>query len=340
MKHDEHEERSAYVDATLNHGEALQLDVGAPTKTMALECCTGDAVETTKIAVVDFEGTGRQPATAEPIECAITLLAVDRKCGAVVSVIEQKSWLGEPAGRIPEEVTRLTGIDDTMVRGRHIDAEALSAIMDAAEIIVAHNASYDRALSERIVGQRADLWCCTLRDIDWSTTQVLGMSLSALCASHGRVWPAHRAANDVAALVWLVGERDRARRDRGALARTLLEVAYDEDVIIACKTAGYPGEDAVTRMRSTMRWSPDAKLWWRTERCTGPEQAQAIVNEWALRMSAEWRIPRVKIAWGMIPASVRHRQIDDPRTHAKHIEDAAQRAAKRPAELAQHGSNQ
>ena len=55
----------------------------------------------------------------------------------------------EPSEPIPLEVTALTGIMDDMVAGQRIDDSAVSAFVDDAVIVIAHNAGFDRKFAER-----------------------------------------------------------------------------------------------------------------------------------------------------------------------------------------------
>lgn len=49
---------------------------------------------------------------------------------------------------IPADITKLTGISDAMVEGQVIDIAALKALIDPADLIIAHNASFDRPFCE------------------------------------------------------------------------------------------------------------------------------------------------------------------------------------------------
>jgi DNA polymerase III subunit epsilon len=57
--------------------------------------------------------------------------------------------LNEPANWIPAEITPLTGITNEMVAGKRIDAAVVSIFVTDANIIIAHNANFDRKFAER-----------------------------------------------------------------------------------------------------------------------------------------------------------------------------------------------
>ena len=57
--------------------------------------------------------------------------------------------MNEPANWIPAEITPLTGITIEMVAGKRIDAAVVSIFVTDANIIIAHNANFDRKFAER-----------------------------------------------------------------------------------------------------------------------------------------------------------------------------------------------
>jgi DNA polymerase III subunit epsilon len=64
--------------------------------------------------------------------------------GSVVGVRDVFSSFNEPFVPVPTEVTALTGITDEMVAGQRIDEAAVSAFVEDAVIVIAHNAGFDR----------------------------------------------------------------------------------------------------------------------------------------------------------------------------------------------------
>jgi len=72
---------------------------------------------------VDVETTGLDPRGDEIIELAMIPFTYGHD-GTVYAVLEPFHGYRQPAKPIPEEITALTGIDDAMVEGQAIDAEA------------------------------------------------------------------------------------------------------------------------------------------------------------------------------------------------------------------------
>lgn len=71
------------------------------------------------------------------------------RCGRHIGdVIGVYGGLQQPSAPNPSEITRLTGITDEMVAGQMIDLHQLHAIIEPADLIIAHNAGFDRQFCE------------------------------------------------------------------------------------------------------------------------------------------------------------------------------------------------
>ncbi|POH33710.1 hypothetical protein ATY30_01625 [Sinorhizobium americanum] len=53
-----------------------------------------------------------------------------------------------PSDSIPPEITRLTGISDEMVAGQMIDVGQPGSIIEPADLVIAHTASFGRPFCE------------------------------------------------------------------------------------------------------------------------------------------------------------------------------------------------
>src|SRR5664279_628237 len=98
--------------------------------------------------VIDFETTGLDPTRDEIIEVAALKFRYSER-DEITSVADTFQAFNEPSAPIPAQITELTGISDAMVAGHKIDAAALERLVSDANIIVAHNADFDRKFAER-----------------------------------------------------------------------------------------------------------------------------------------------------------------------------------------------
>ena len=194
------------------------------------QACAGDAandktMEPTAIGVfLDVETTGLDPHHEEVIELAMVRFSYTA-AGRVVTVGDTYDRLRQPARAIPPFITKLTGITDAMVAGEVIDLDEVARFLAPADIVIAHNAKFDRRFAERLhpafVGKR---WACSMTQALWAEHGYEGIKLAYLLMSAGLFHGSHRALDDChAALVLLA--RPLGDTGRSALAHILDEAA-------------------------------------------------------------------------------------------------------------------
>ena len=158
-----------------------------------------------------------------------------------------------------------TGADEDDARGRHIDAAAAGALMARANLVVAHNARFDRPFIERVVpAARERPWACSRLEVPWRASGAPSDALHCLLCHYGVfAGRRHRALADCEAGVWLLGQR-LPGAGRGVLA-LLVEAAAAETVRLWA--LGSPiGAKHVLRARG-YRWCPEPRgeiprAWW------------------------------------------------------------------------------
>jgi len=100
------------------------------------------------IAFIDFETTGLiQPsALGEKVQPHIIEACVIVKTADLMDTTDMYNVLVKPPVAIPKKITKITRIDDSMVKGALTFAEhvePLAAVLEGVDTIVAHNAPYD-----------------------------------------------------------------------------------------------------------------------------------------------------------------------------------------------------
>jgi DNA polymerase-3 subunit epsilon len=156
--------------------------------------------------IIDLETTGLDPRSDEIIEiAALKFWYSDTDEISGVSSLFQS--FNQPSEPIPAEITLLTGITDEMVRGTSIDATALEAFVDGVNVVIAHNAAFDRPFAERSWSFfESTAWACSASGIDWRANGFDGSRLGYLLAGAGYFHDAHRAADDCHALLTVLAQ--------------------------------------------------------------------------------------------------------------------------------------
>lgn len=208
--------------------------------------------EQTKVGIIlDVETTGLDPKKCEVIELGMVKFAYLAD-GRITHVIDSFGSLNEPTDPIPPEITDLTGITNEMVAGQRIDACAVAAFVADANIIIAHNASFDRQFTERYWPEFEHLpWGCSANEIDWRACGFAGSRLAYLLMGAGLFHTAHRAVDDCRALLEILA-MPLGKTGQPALA-TLLDRARRNTVRIWAQGAPYDLKDELKKRR--YRWN-------------------------------------------------------------------------------------
>jgi DNA polymerase III subunit epsilon len=197
----------------------------------------------TKLAIfLDLETTGLDPERDEIIELAMVPFRYSND-GRIFEVHDAFDELREPSsGTIPEEITRITGITDEMVRGKTVNSERVAEIAAPAALIIAHNANFDRKFAEKtfdIFSTKA--WACSMTQIPWKQELFEGMKLEYLAMKSGFFYDAHRAATDCYAGIELLS---KPLPQSGILAlQTLLEEARKPTCRVWAENAPFDFKD-------------------------------------------------------------------------------------------------
>lgn len=171
--------------------------------------------------ILDMETTGISARTNEIFEIGMIAFTFDAT-GSIGDVTRVFGGLRQPSAAIPEDINRLTGITDDMVAGQSIDMAAMQAMIDPADLIIAHNAGFNRPFCEAfspMFSQKA--WACSNSEINWSARGYEGNKLGYLIGQAGYFHDGHRAVNDCLALLEVL-----AREGDGS-AFTAFKELYD-----------------------------------------------------------------------------------------------------------------
>ncbi|BBB08673.1 3'-5' exonuclease [Sphingopyxis sp. EG6] len=223
------------------------------------ETGVGGRVDTFIGVAVDCETTGIGDEDAI-IELALRRFRVD-PAGVIVKIDRPYSWLEDPGCELPEDIVRLTGITNADLAGKSIDDGVALRLLKSATFVCAHNASFDRRHVERRLPEAAGLaWCCSCNDIDWRANGFDGRSLGWLLAQSGYFHGAHRAVDDVDAVIQIL--RQNMPDGTTALAQ-MLTTARAPSWRFRAVGASFEVKDLL-RLRG-YRWdaASNPKCWWR-----------------------------------------------------------------------------
>ncbi|CAN7769364.1 3'-5' exonuclease [Rhizobium leguminosarum] len=212
--------------------------------------------------ILDTETTGLNARKDEIIEIGVIAFTFDAT-GSIGDVTGIYGGLQQPSVSIPPEITRLTGITDDMVAGQTIDMAALKALIDPADLLIAHNAGFDRpfceAFSDLLSGKA---WACSNSEIDWASRGYEGTKLGYLIGQAGYFHDGHRAVDDCFALLEVL-----AREVEGSASTAfaeLYEASQRSRVRVFAENSPFDMKDHLNARG--YRWSDGSngrpKAWW------------------------------------------------------------------------------
>ncbi|WP_417423318.1 3'-5' exonuclease [Hoeflea sp.] len=156
--------------------------------------------------ILDTETTGLNFRTDEIIEIGVIAFTFN-DVGELGDVTGIYGGLQQPTIPIPSNITRLTGITDQMVASQVIDNDILKALIEPADLVIAHNAGFDRPFCEAyspVFVHKA--WACSVSEIDWSARGFEGSKLGYLIGQSGYFHDGHRAVDDCFALLEVLAQ--------------------------------------------------------------------------------------------------------------------------------------
>lgn len=216
--------------------------------------------------IVDVETTGLDHRRDEVIE--LGLVRFEHVEGEVLRVTGALSALREPGVPIGSEISRLTGITPGMVAGHVIDPEAVADMLTGVDLVIAHNAAFDRPFCEALHPAFSHLpWACSVHEVSWAAAGFEGAKLGHLLLQDGWFHDGHRALDDCHALLHLLR---LPRTDGGSGGRVSLLSGL---IASAAETRRRVWADRVPFERKDLlkargyRWFPGGptapKAWWR-----------------------------------------------------------------------------
>ena len=213
---------------------------------------------TLRVLVLDTETTGLDQTKDKIIELAILQVDVDMATGLPVGEVLVYDELEDPGMPVSKEIEAITGISTEMVRGKHLDEAKIASLLAGADLVIAHNAGFDRPFCEARIPAFAQLpWGCSFADIDWKKEGHGSAKLEYLALEKGWFYEAHRAEVDCHALLAVLAQALPTTGQSG-LAQI---IAASRQSSYRLQATGAPFEAKDLLKARAYRWNAEQRVW-------------------------------------------------------------------------------
>lgn len=155
--------------------------------------------------IVDTETTGMDKRNDKIIEVGLLLVRYVRGSGVCCEVLGSYSGLEDPGAPLSEVVKTVTGLSDADLAGQTMDDASVQALVAQADLVIAHNAAFDRPfLERRWPAFRDKAFACSINEIDWMAAGFTSAKLELLVYHCDHFYDSHRALNDCWALLFML----------------------------------------------------------------------------------------------------------------------------------------
>ncbi|WP_233245888.1 3'-5' exonuclease [Limnohabitans sp. Hippo4] len=238
----------------------------------------GTGGPTQRVLILDTETTGLDWRAESIIELAMLAVDVDMQTGKPVGEVEVYEDFEDPGRPIPPEIVKLTGITAQDVKGQRLNEEKIKDMVERADLIVAHNAGFDRPFVEnRLEVFEHKAWACSFQGIDWKAQGLGSAKLEFLCSELGWFYDAHRAQVDCHALLRVLSTPLKSDKPEGAVTGLLQLFESSQNARTVVKAFGSPFETKDKLKARGYRWDAEARVWYTSVKSAAALDAEA---EW------------------------------------------------------------
>ena len=231
---------------------------------------------TKRVLILDTETTGLDSRSENIIELAMLAVDLDLQTGQLVGEVEVYEDFEDPGRPIPPEITKLTGITSKDVQGQKLDEAKIKDMVERADLIVAHNAGFDRPFVEnRLEVFEHKAWACSFAGIDWKAQGLGSAKLEFLCSELGWFYDAHRAQVDCHALLRVLSSPLKPSSETKPLNGLQQLFKSAENTRIVVKAFGSPFETKDKLKARGYRWDAEARVWYTAVKSAESLEAEA-----------------------------------------------------------------
>lgn len=179
--------------------------------------------------------------------------------GQICQVFKPYVGREEPRKPLSEEVMEICRVSPGELQGKAFDDFKVLDLFKKVEIVIAHNAKFDRPkIHRRFPMISSPTWACSAFDPDWTSRHIHTRTLDYLAFKYGFWFDHHGALADCRAGLHILAQELTPGM---TVFQSLLQKAYSGSTILEVRSE-FSQKDLI-KNRGGYRWNPDKKIWFR-----------------------------------------------------------------------------
>lgn len=175
-------------------------------------------------AFLDIESTGLSYSNDKIIELGIVKFEYTED-GQIFQLLDEFSSYQDPRKPISPYITKLTGINDDMVKDQQIDQIKLNNYLQDVDIIIAHNAEFDNSFfNKEFPSIPPKAWACSMTDLNWKEEGISSHKLDYIAYKYNFFFEGHRAIIDCLAGIHILAQ-DLPKSNLSVLEQLLINAS-------------------------------------------------------------------------------------------------------------------
>lgn len=204
-----------------------------------------------KIGVfLDIEATGLSFTEDKLIELGMVKFEYNLD-GRIFRILEEFNGYQDPEKNISAFITELTGINDDMVKGQKIEESAVAEYLENVDLIIAHNAMFDRSFFEiTFPNIQPKAWACSMYDVSWTQEKIESHKLEYIAYRYNFFYEGHRAIIDCLVGIHILNQE--LYNSKQLVFKQLLDNAMQPRFKLWAQNAAYAHKDLLKTRK--YRW--------------------------------------------------------------------------------------
>lgn len=211
---------------------------------------------------LDTETTGLSHIENEVIQLCLLpfhyAVSPDKNHSFIIGVQAPYVGFQEPSKPITQDIIDLTGITMDMLIGQRLNHPHIENILNWSELVVAHNAAFDRPFTHRISRKFSEKkWACSMNNVNWKALGFESLKLTHLASDLGFYFEPHQADKDCLAGLAILAQ---ISKDGVSYFEKLLNEAIKDSVSIRAEFAPFEVKDILKSRGYKWKDGTDGKV--------------------------------------------------------------------------------